>query len=69
MTQRLFRHSVNYGLVLLLLSLLVYTSIGLSLTAYPVSAESLPTTEESIVIITGSRPTTISGSGVLQIVP
>jgi len=40
-----FNRSVNYALVLLLLSLLVYSSIGLTLTVSPAQAEALPVGE------------------------
>ena len=43
--QRPFDQPVNYALVLLLLSLLVYSSIGLTLTVSPVQAEELPVGE------------------------
>jgi len=37
-----FNQPVNYALVLLLLCLLVYSSIGLTLTVAPAQAEELP---------------------------
>jgi hypothetical protein len=41
-----FRQPQNYALVMLLLSLLVYSSIGLTMTVSPVQAESLPVHDE-----------------------
>ena len=40
-----FNRPVNYALILLLLSLLVYSSIGLTLTVTPAQAEELPVCE------------------------
>jgi hypothetical protein len=51
MIRRLFSRQLNYALVLLLFSLLVYSSIGLCLVTSPVQADTLPTGEEDVPVL------------------
>jgi hypothetical protein len=69
MIKGLFGHSFNYALVLLLLALLVYSSIGLCVTVYPVSADAVPLAEEGPVVNVGCRVVRVTDPFWPQIVP
>jgi hypothetical protein len=69
MGRRLFSRQLNYGLVLLLVSLLAYTSIGLCLNVSPVQADTLPVAEEDAQVLLPSVADVEASSSTLGLAP
>jgi len=69
MIRRLFSRQLNYALILLLVSLLAYSSIGLCLNVSPVQADVLPVNDEDAPSVLSCRVQVNASSTVANLVP
>ena len=69
MIRRIFSRQLNYALILLLASLLAYSSIGLCLNVSPVQADTLPVAEEDAQTALSSRADVEAPSSTLDLAP
>ena len=69
MIRRIFSRQLNYALILLLASLLAYSSIGLCLNVSLVQADTLPVAEEDAQTVPSSRTDVEASSFTLDLAP
>jgi hypothetical protein len=69
MIRRIFSRQLNYALILLLASLLAYSSIGLCLEVSPVQADTLSVAEEDAQTVLSSRADVEARSSTLDLAP
>jgi hypothetical protein len=69
MIRRLFSHQLNYALILLLVSLLAYSSIGLCLNVSPVQADGVPVHDEDAASVLSYRAQVNVSSTIANLVP
>ena len=69
MIRRIFSRQLNYALILLLVSLLAYSSIGLCLNVSPVQADTLPVAEEGAQAVLSWDADVEASSSTLDLAP
>jgi hypothetical protein len=69
MIRRLFSRQLNYALILLLVTLLAYSSIGLCLNVSPVQADGLPVNDEDATSVLSCRAQVDVSSTIANLVP